>query len=612
MKSPLAWLWCGVLLLAGCSCFDALSVRSQSPEAEDEPDDPKVRLVGDFAVPFGMFPIRIEAVGLVTGLNGTGSDPGPTPQRAALVDNMRARGVKNPNALLATRNTSLVLVQAVLRPGIRAGDHFDVEVRIPSRSETTSLRGGYLLETRLTELAALPDGFLHRGNDLGKAEGPVLIDPAGEGKAGEKDRVVLGRGRILGGGVAVKSRDLGLVLKPDHQTVFNASRIANAVNRRFHTFDKGVQVGVAKAKTDKFIELAVHPRYKDNIARYVHVVRAIAIQESDTERMQRIAHLQKRLFEPATACEAALRLEAVGIQGVESLLKGIQAKETDVRFYAAESLAYLDRREAAEPLGHIARQEPAFRVFALTALSAMADFAAYEQLRSLLDGPSAETRYGAFRALCAMNPNEPLVAGERLTEAFSYHLLDTAGPPLIHVTRNRRPEVVLFGKDQQFLTPLYLSAGNQIMVVGTSPEDIAVSKYSVREADQKRVVSARVDDVIRAIVELGGSYPDVVQALQEAKAAGALASRFEVDALPEAGRLYHRPSEAAADTGEANSAAPKSPAPELFYKRGETAEPNGVETAGSAGKPLSTQAESAKKSRSLGGFFAKMIGRDAD
>ena len=48
------------------------------------------------------------------------------------------------------------------------------------------------------------------------------------------------------------------------------------------------------------------------------------------------------------------------------------------------------------------------------------------------------------------------------------------------------------------------------------------------------------DDVIRAIVELGGTYPDVVQALEEAKKLGALASRLEVDALPEAGRSYDR------------------------------------------------------------------------
>ena len=46
--------------------------------------------------------------------------------------------------------------------------------------------------------------------------------------------------------------------------------------------------------------------------------------------------------------------------------------------------------------------------------------------------------------------------------------------------------------------------------------------------------------MVRAIVELGGTYPDVVQALQQAAQDGALASRFRVDALPQPGRQYDR------------------------------------------------------------------------
>ena len=136
-------------------------------------------------------------------------------------------------------------------------------------------------------------------------------------------------------------------------------------------------------------------------------------------------------------------------------------------------------------------------------------------------------------ALTVMCPDDSLVKGENLGEQFSYHVLDTKGPPMIHVTRNRRAEVVLFGLNQRFLPPLTLNAGNQIMVTSTPDGEISVSKFVPHEADQKRVVSTRIDDVIRAIVELGGTYPDVVQAFQEAKAAGCLEGRFEVDALPE-------------------------------------------------------------------------------
>ncbi len=535
MKAAVALPCCVLILLSGCTSWNVLALR---PESLDDAQSAgsNTRLIREMAVPFGMFPIRVEAVGLVTGLQGAGSDPTPSPQRAALLDDMQKRGVKKPNAVLASPNTALVVLQGVLRPGIQKGDHFDVELRIPARSETTSLRGGYLLETRLQEMMVLRGRF-REGKLLALAQGPVMVDPSA---AGKEDRVLLGRGRILGGGVALKSRPLGLVLKPGFQTVVNGSRVANAINRRFHTFRKGVKMGVAKAKTDKYIELSVHPTYKDNITRYVQVVRAVALQESATGRMQRLANLKDRLLDPSTAAGAALELEAVGNDAADTLLEGIRAENSEVRFYVAEALAYLDRHEAAEPLAEAARNEPAFRVFALTALSVMDDYAAYEQLCELLAVPSAETRYGAFRALSVMNPGDALVSGEFLGEQFSYHVLGTEGPAMIHVTRNRRPEIVLFGPDQRLLTPLAINAGNQIMVTSSGGDEIAVSRYAVGEPDQKRAVSTSVDEVIRAIVELGGTYPDMVQALQEAKAAGALESRFEVEALPNAGRSYRR------------------------------------------------------------------------
>ncbi len=557
------------------------------------------------AVPFGMFPVKVEAVGLVTGLPGTGSDPAPSPQRAALLSKMQTRGVTVPNTVLSSKDTSLVLLRAVLRPGIQKGDRVDVEVRIPSRSETTSLRGGWLLETRLREMAVLGNQ-VHDGHVLALAEGPVLVDPSADGK---KNRVLAGRGRILGGGIALKSRSLGLVLKPDHQNVLNSSRVANAVNKRFHTFEKGVKVGVAKAQTDKYIELAVHPRYKDNIQRYVQTVRAVALRESPGERMQRMTLLEKQLLDPITASGTALQLEAIGQQGVEVLKKGLKYTNPEVRFYSAEALAYLDESAAAKPLGEAARNEPAFRVFALTALSAMDDYAAYEQLRDLLGTRSAETRYGAFRALWAMNPNDPLVMGERFGGQFSYHVLDTTGTPMIHVTRSRRPELVLFGQHQRFQTPLAVEAGPQIMVKSTESGEIAVSKFTVRQQDQKRIVSNRVDTVIRAIVELGGTYPDVVQALQQAKSGGSLSSRFEVDALPEAGRRYDRVADDQPDPDRPRLQ-PNSPRPELFASmRGDAPDRKAGSDDKSAGS-VADQPDSEKKSRPVKRFFARMMGRD--
>ena len=139
-----------------------------------------------------------------------------------------------------------------------------------------------------------------------------------------------------------------------------------------------------------------------------------------------------------------------------------------------------------------------------------------------------------------MNPNDALVKGEQLGGQFSYHVIDCTAEPLVHVTRNRRAEVVLFGRDQRLNTPLAINAGNHIMITSNDAGQISVSRFSGDQPDIKRTVSTRLDDVIRAIVSVGGAYPDVVQALEEAKTSGALASRFEVEAVPEAGRTYLR------------------------------------------------------------------------
>src|SRR5690242_17074864 len=144
-----------VAVALGCGCSGPI-LRPQSPEARiDLPPMPDVKYVSAYTHPYGMNYVKVEAVSLVTGLAGTGSDPPPTPQRAMLLDEMKRREVANPNEVLASTNTSMVLVRAFLRPGIQAGDKFDVEVRTPTGSETTSLRNGWLLQSRLTEMAVL-------------------------------------------------------------------------------------------------------------------------------------------------------------------------------------------------------------------------------------------------------------------------------------------------------------------------------------------------------------------------------------------------------------------------------------------------------------------------
>jgi hypothetical protein len=110
---------------------------------------------------------------------------------------------------------------------------------------------------------------------------------------------------------------------------------------------------------------------------------------------------------------------------------------------------------------------------------------------------------------------------------------------MIHATRSFRPELVVFGHEQRLNTPFTLDAAhNKIMVTADSAGVVNVTRFNLDGVDQKRQVENTVDAVVRAITELGGDYPDVVQILQQAKQKDLLTGRFEVDALPEANRRY--------------------------------------------------------------------------
>ncbi len=538
------WWMCFCLLVqfvgtAGCMSFIGMPGQREK-KTLDELTDGTPDLAGKFTHPYGMDYVKIEAISMVTGLSNTGEDPPPTPQRAALLADMNRRKLEHPERILASPNTALVLVRGFLRPGIQEGDLFDVEVRVPSRSETTSLRGGWLLSARLTELAVLGQQ-IRQGHVLGVAEGAILVDPSASAEESEPYST---RGRVLGGGIATKSRPMGLVIDDRYKSVHLASQIAKSINHRFHTRIDGHKRGVANPKNDELIEIAVHSRYKDNVGRYMRVLQSTAVSETAHQRQERVALLREQVLNPLTAAAASLQLEALGDeQAVELLLNAVESDDIEVRFYAAESLAYLDDTAAVPVLADVARDEPAFRVNAMAALSAMDNLNAFEALRSLLSVESAETRYGAFRSLWAMNPHDPVIVGDDMNGAFRLHQLDVGGTPMIHVTNSHRPEVVLFGQQPPLKLPLLIDAGTGLLINGMQNGQITVSRFDDAKQVEQRVIEPEVNELIRAMVDLGGTYPDVVQALQEANTQGALKSRLRVDALPQSGRRFVRQEE---------------------------------------------------------------------
>jgi flagellar basal body P-ring protein FlgI len=561
----------GWAVLPGCA---TPLFRGQSPDEALPEEEKKLELVGDYTRPWGLNYVKLESVALATNLDNTGSDPPPSPQRDQLINEMQSHEIRTPDKILALPSNSLVLVRGYLPPGCQKGDHFDVEVRVPSRGETTSLRGGWLMQSRLRQMEVL-GGRIHTGNVDGLAQGDLLVDAV---FAGSEDKVLETRSRVLGGGVSLTSRPLGLAIRREDASVRISLLIAASINSRFFSFDRGVKKGVAEPQRDNFMELVVSPRYKHNLGRYLRVIRNIALKENAVARVERLQVLERRLLEPTTSALAALQLEAIGKESISSLKSGLQAKDREVRFYAAEALAYLDDADAAPVLGEVARAESAFRWHALAALTAMDHVAALEALTNLLHEKSAETRYGAFQAIRTRNPNDPGTKGEVVDKKFRYHLIPTTGEPLVHFARSKRPEVVLFGHEQRIKPPAFIQISRGLTMKGVEGNQIKVSRFRPGdENDSFETCSTELDQVIRTIVKLGGGYADVIQAIQELKKENCLEARVAVEALPKPGRAFIRdeneptPPDEEEDESEESKVptefaghAVGTPAPELF------------------------------------------------
>ncbi len=531
-------------------------IRTQSPEVEQAAapevdswaDEESPQLVGDVTRTFGLHLLKVEGVALVNNLRGTGSDPPPSPLRDILLSEIRAHNVAGASQLIASKDNALVTVTAYLPPGVRKGDHVDAIVKAPVGTKTKSLEGGYLLPVRLQEMRLIQNR-IRTGSVTADATGPIVVDAVFDGA---EDKVHLLRGRVLGGVRSRITRPIHLVLKEEYRSGRYSARIGRAINARFHYYDRGVKKGVAKPINDKLIELQVPLHYQPNVRRFVQVVRRVAIAETPADRAARIEMLGRKLLDPTTAASAAAELEAIGEEGAVKLLTALKSDDPEVRFYAAEAAAYLDYEEAAEVLAEAAETEPAFRWHALAALTAMRQVAAAEALSSLLHSTSAETRYGAFRALRKRNSRDPLVQPDAMFGEVEYHAIPSDGPPMVHFSRSMHQEIVLFGSDMPLRPPAVLFAGRRILLKGTPDGRIKVTRFSVdEEGDTHVVCPPRLDAVLRTVGELGATYGEMLQMVQQAKRNGDLEARVVVHALAEPGRPYYRDKKGAVESASA-------------------------------------------------------------
>lgn len=499
-------------------------------------DPERPRLVGEVATALGMYAKSYDSYALAVDLPGTGGIVKPGVQRNLILDDMRIRNVDNPESVLDAPSTALVKLKVFANPSDAKGEILDVDVDVSTECLATDLTGGFVLESRLREMAYI-DGNMRTSDDKAIASGEIVMLPSSYTKQPSQTPL---KGILIGGAKLIQEQGLGLQVTPEYRHVVITKAIEKSINTRFFFREANKQKLVAEGKNDWHVVLESVPKYKHDPAHFVSVILATGFAESNQEQLERVAGCRKLLMKRETAQRGAVELEAIGNDAAkEVLISGLASSDPEIRFYSAYSLSYLDRNEAIPTLMELARYEPAFRPLCLVGLSINEDSLAREALEELLQETEPELRFGAFWSIRDRNANDFVLSGESVGQAF--HLVQVpSAVPLLTISLQKKKEIILFGNSVAIMLREQLTPTPSLKITPAPGNQLKLTKRHTDGDVMNAVVSSDILSLLRAMGTVDASYNDVVHALDSLSSRQALSTPLALNPRPYAGREYNR------------------------------------------------------------------------
>lgn len=533
----------------------------------------------------GVQNVLVSGYGLVVGLNGTGGMELPDGIAATMERQMGLKGIgkagnyegtaiagKSPRQLLRDPNVAVVLVQAAIAPGMPEGAPFDVYIRAIN---ATSLEGGTLWSTELR--LGEPTTFgQFQTKEMANARGPVFVNPFAE-PGQETSGVTRTIGRVLDGGRAVDP--LGIELALDNASYARARAMVSAINSRFPP-GSGDPDQIARGRNDASIELRIPRRYRDNPGDFIRLVSHLRVDGSFPEETAR-RYVEAVKAEPQMSDDAAWCLEALGPKALPVIRDLYDTPDLEPRLAGLKAGAGLNDARAAEFLKDLGKngrglvRTQAIRLLGKIDAGPTVDVA----LRDLLQESELTVRVASYEALASRAERAQLLryraylASNPNTEAARYstsHLevlartnlparsiqgitrqviddkfyLDTVpgGEPLMYVTQQGRPRIVLFGDADKFNAPMVVSAWSDRLMLSVDKPGEQLRVYF--RADQgDRAVQFSTDPNLGKLIEimsrkatagdprpgLGLTYSEIVGALHAMAMGGGTVAGFATE-----------------------------------------------------------------------------------
>ncbi len=595
-------VWRGVsVCLAACMLAGTLGCNRNKREAPPRPRqaDSSNLVVRDIPAPLrgtvgaeatirGVQSTLVSGIGFVVGLNGTGGLTMPEQYAAHLERQMGLNGINvsnegensaiaglSPRQLLRDPNTAAVIVQAAVPPGAVSGETFDVYVRAIN---ATSLEGGSLWTTELR--VGPPSSFGDpQARILGNARGPIFLNPfaePGTDSAGVRKTV----GRVLDGGQMSFPTLIEIILdNPSHQ---RARQIASAVNAAFPR-GPGDLDQTARGKDETLVQVRVPLRYIERREDFIELIRHLPIDQSFPETYARRFATTLR-NEPYLSRQMSWGLEAIGERSKPFLAELYDSSDAVPRLSALRAGARLNDARAVSALREIAKDgQRGLRTDAISLLAQIdAGPIVDDTLLGLLEEPDLSIRVEAYeglidRAIKSQRRRLALARARarqerRLDQAISLSQIDAFaqayvppgtlfgvsrelvegkffldrvpfGDPLIYITQQGEPRIVVFGDDPQLTTPMLVNAWSDRLLLASDRETDPIRLYYRDDANRRTITMDEVPGDLVGFIEflaqqptpedprpgLGLGYAEVVGVLYELQADRGTAAAFATE-----------------------------------------------------------------------------------
>jgi hypothetical protein len=472
-------LFAGVVFTAVAGCTTAVDNKRYdlgiSPEDAPLANSAAYRdTIGSLGYFEGMAAMRVRGYGLVVGLGKNGSKECPRRIYDKLVQsiykhqhvNSSPVGAKeiSPERLIEDLDTAVVIVTGEIPPAAVRGNRFDVLVTALPGTETKSLRGGRLYTTELEMYRDLPSGISVMGRELGKAAGPVFLNPFSDEQSATKANLL--QGVIVNGGIVTQDRRVRFVLsQPSYRW---ARQVEARINAQFSGTPK-----TADAVSPSFISLNVPDEFSGDTEHFLELVRGLYLSHDPQFEAARARELAQEIIGPsAPHARIALCFEGLGRAASPVLSDLCENSKDYVSFHAAAAGLRLGDHVACDRMTlHAADQAGKFRFRAIEELGrAKGMAAAAVALRKLLDDSDPRIQVAAYEGLVARE--DRTIESHRVAEDnFWLDLVPSASKPFVYVKRQGQRRIALFGDGIRCQPPVLYRAPDGSITINAGPED---------------------------------------------------------------------------------------------------------------------------------------------